>query len=308
MQHHVVLVADPGIDGAFAIALALHDPGLNVLGLAATAGNVSAEQATRNAHVVIEQLDPPRWPRIGEALPVEYDVDGRQLHGPSGLGNAVFPCAALHRLHASDKLLLDLVRQQPHEVTIICLGPLTAVARAFDRDPELPSLVKRVVCVGGAWHEPGNATPVAEFHFYCDPVSARQVLRSGAPLTLIPLDVTRKLLFAPSDLLELPAPESRTCTFLRQVVPFGIGATSNLYGIEGFHLKDVLGVVAVSLPGAVTTKPMVVDVEVRGELTRGMSVVDARTQAQGTPNVDLALGVDVAAVRSYIPRILEKAG
>ncbi len=303
MAHKVVVLNDPGIDGAFALTLALFDPDIDVLGLAATAGNVGAEQATRNAQTVVEQLDPPRLPRFGTALPVEYDTDGTRLHGPGGLGGAKFPCAQLHHKLSSDKLISDLLRQYPKEVTVVALGPLTVLARAFDRDPELPLLVQRLVCLGGAWHEPGNASAVAEFHFYCDPLAARQVLRCGAPTVLVPLDVTRKLVFSPSDLLQLPNPESRACRFLREIVPFGIGATSNLYGVEGFHLKDVVGVAAVALPGALSTRPMAVDVETRGELTRGMSVVDARPFAP-KPNVDLAVGVDVQAVREYMTRTL----
>jgi inosine-uridine nucleoside N-ribohydrolase len=303
MAHKVVLLTDPGIDGAFAITLALFDPDIDVLGLAASAGNVKAEQATRNAQTVVEQLDPPRLPRFGTALPIDYDADGTRLHGPSGLGSAKFPCAQLHHKLASDKLISDLVRQHPKEVTVVALSPLTVLARAFDRDPELPQLMQRLICLGGAWHEPGNASPVAEFHFYCDPPAARQVLRCGAPMMLVPLDVTRKLVFSPSDLLQLPNPESRASRFLREIVPFGIGATANLYGVEGFHLKDVLGVAAVALSGAISTRPMAVDVETRGELTRGMSVVDARPTAP-KPNVDLAVGVDVQAVRDYMARIL----
>jgi inosine-uridine nucleoside N-ribohydrolase len=304
MMRKIILLADPGIDGAFAIALALHDSELEVLGLAATAGNVSAEQATQNTQILIEQFDPRRWPRLGAALPADYGIDGTQLHGPGGLGGTSFPCAELHHMHASDKLVIDLIRQHPGDVTIITLGPLTVLARAFDRDPELPALVQRLVCVGGAWREPGNASAVAEFHFYCDPAAARQVLRSGLPLTLIPLDVLRKLIFSPTDLLELPSPESKACRFLRQIVPYGIRMTSNLYGIEGFYLKDVLGVAAVSMPGVLTTRPMPVDVETRGELTRGMSVVDARPEHQAQANVDLATGVEVQAVRDYIRRVL----
>jgi inosine-uridine nucleoside N-ribohydrolase len=300
----VILVADPGIDGAFAIALALFDPELEVLCLGATAGNVPAEQATQNIQTIVEQLDPPRWPRLGAAPLVEYDVDGTRLHGPNGLGGIQFPCAQLHHAHASDKLLVDLVRLHPKEVSVICLGPLTVLARALDRDPELPALVHRFVCLGGALNEPGNAGPVSEFHFYCDPPAARQVLRSGAAVTLVPLDLMRKVLFSPTDLLELPAPDSRVSKFLRQIVPFAIGATSSLYGIEGFHLKDVLGVVAVSLRGVVGTRPMAVDVETRGELTRGMSVVDVRWTTTAKPNVELAMGVDVQAVRDYIKRTL----
>jgi inosine-uridine nucleoside N-ribohydrolase len=304
MPHPIVILADPGIDGAFAAALALHDPSLEVLGLAATAGNVDAEQATHNVHVIVEQIDPRRWPRVGAAGPAEFETDGTALHGKGGLGGVDFPVAKLHHPHPSDKLIVDLVRQYPKDVTVVVLGPLTMLARALERDPDLTHLLHRLVVLGGAWHEPGNASAVAEFHFFCDPLAARTVLHSGAPITLIPLDVSRKVLFSPTDLLELPAPESPTCRFLRQIVPFGIRATSNLYGIEGFHLKDVLGIVGVSMPRALTTKPMVVDVETRGELTRGMSVVDARPHARGKPNVEMVVGVDVAAVRDYIGRIL----
>lgn len=219
MKHKVVLLTDPGIDGAFAATLALFDPEIEVLGLAATAGNVPHDVATRNVHILVEHLDPPRWPRLGVALPDEYDVDGTALHGPGGLGGVEFPCARLHHTHTSDKLLIDLVRQNPREVTIVTLGPLTALARALQRESDLPELIQRIVCVGGAWREPGNASAVSEFHFYCDPAAARFVLRSRAPITLLPLDVTRKILLSPTDLLELPAPESSACRFLRQIVP-----------------------------------------------------------------------------------------
>jgi inosine-uridine nucleoside N-ribohydrolase len=305
MMRKVILITDPGIDGAFATALALYDPEIDVLGLAATAGNVSAEQATQNVQILVEQFDPARWPRIGAALPADYEVNGSRLHGPSGLGDVSFPCAQLHHQHSSDKLVIDLVRQNPKDVTLVCLGPLTVVARAFDRDPELPALVQRLVCVGGAWREPGNASAVAEFHFYCDPPSARKVLRSGVPLTVIPLDVTRKVIFSPRDLLQLPAPDSSTCRFLRQIVPHGIRMSSNLYGIEGFHLHDVLGIIAVTLPNVLTTKPMAADVETRGELTLGMLVVDARTEAKTAANLDLAVAVEVGPVRDYIEQILK---
>lgn len=307
MAHKTILIADPGIDGAFAIALALQDPSLEVIGISATAGNVNHEQATRNLHIVLGQLDPSRWPRIGAALSVDYDTDGTRLHGPGGLGGVEFPCAVPHHVHPGDKLISDLIHQHPKDVTIVTMGPLTVLARTLDRDGELPALVHRIICLGGAWHEPGNASAVAEFHFYCDPPAARQVLHCGAPITLIPLDVTRKVLFSPTDLLELPAPDSQTCRFLRQIVPFGIRATSNLYGIEGFHLKDVLGIAALAVPGAISTRAMPVDVEVRGELTRGMSVIDARAQPRGAANVELANGVDVGAVRGYIDRILRRS-
>jgi inosine-uridine nucleoside N-ribohydrolase len=307
MPQRVVIIADPGIDTAFAVALALNDPSLDVLGLLATPGNVPADQATQNVHTLIEQLDPARWPRLGAAPPVVYDMDGTDLHGPGGLGGVTFPGVKKHTTVASDKQLVELVREFPRQVTIVILGPLTVLAQALDRDPELPALVERIVCLGGSWHEPGNASAVAEFHFACDPAGARRVLKCGAPIMLIPLDLTRKILLSPSDLLDLPNADSRTCLFLRQIVPFGIRATANRYGVEGFHLKDVLGVFALAQPSAMTTRQMFVDVETRGEITRGMSVVDVRANSTEKPNVHLGVGVDVSAVREYIDDTLGRA-
>ena len=304
MAHKVIVVTDPGIDGAFAVALALLDPDLDVIGLAASAGNVPAEQATRNVQILVEQLDPPRWPRLGAALPVEYDVDAQRLHGPGGLGGVEFPCAQLHHAHPADKLISDLVRQYPKEVSVLLLGPATVFARALDRDPDLATLVERVVVVGGTWHEPGDASAAAEFHFYCDPVAARQVLRCGAPLTLLPLDVTRKALFSPADLLQLGGLETRAGRFLGQIVPHGIAPTAGLYGVEGMYLLDVLGPLALTHRGAVSTRAVAADVETRGELTRGMSVIDVRWSTSARPNVEMAVGVDLQAVRQYVQRTL----
>ena len=106
MPRKVVLIADPGIDTAFAVALALNDPALDVVGLLPTAGNVSAEQATANVHTLIDVLDPPRWPKLAAALPARYDMDGQSLHGPGGLGGVSFPTATRHTL--------------PCRVTVIC--------------------------------------------------------------------------------------------------------------------------------------------------------------------------------------------
>lgn len=304
MARKVIVVTDPGIDGAFAVALALFDPELEVIGLAATAGNVPAEHATRNVQILVEQLDPPRWPRLGGALPVEYDTDAQRLHGPGGLGGVDFPCAQLHHTHPADKLISDLVRQFPKEVAILVLGPATVLARALDRDPDLATLVERVVVVGGTWHEPGDISAAAEFHFFCDPPAARQVLRCGAPLTLLPLDVTRKALFSPAELLELPGRDTRAGRFLGQIAPHGIAPTASLYGVEGMYLADVLGPLALSRRGVVSTRTVAADVETRGELTRGMSVIDVRWSTTAKPNVDLAVGVDPQAIRQYVQQTL----
>ena len=307
MPRKVILIADPGIDTAFAVALAMNDPNLEVVGLLPTAGNVSADQATANVHTLVDVLDPPKWPRLAAALPVRYERDGLALHGPGGLGGVTFPTATRHTLHPADKVLVELAREHPRQVTVVCLGPLTTLATALDRDPGLPAVVEQTIIVGGCWRDPGNSGPVAEFHVHLDPDAAKRVMNAELNPLLIPLDVTRKLIFSPTDLLELPNPNSRTCQFLRQIVPFGIRASSNLYGIEGFHLEDVLGVVAAAVPTSVTVEAHHVDVETRGELTRGMTVVDARPSPAGPANARVATAVAVPEVRQYIDRILKAA-
>lgn len=306
MPRKVLFVADPGIDTAFALALALNDSNLEVVGVMPTAGNVSADQATANVHTLLAAIDPPKYPKIAAALPTLYAANGVALHGAGGLGGVPFPNVSRHSLHPADKVLCELAHANPREVTVVNLGPLTTLAAALDRDPELPAVLDQTVIIGGAWKEPGNAGPVAEFHIHLDPDAAKRVFASTLHPLLITLDVTRKLIFSPTDLLELPNPDSATCKFLRQIVPFGIRASSNLYGIEGFHLKDVLGTVAVAVAGSVSSEAHSVDVETRGELTRGMTVVDARPN-RGEPNARVATSVDVAGVRDYIRRTLERA-
>jgi inosine-uridine nucleoside N-ribohydrolase len=307
MPRKVLLIADPGIDTAFAVALALNDPNLDVIGILPTAGNVSAEQATANVHTLIDVVDPPKWPKLASALPARYDTDGQALHGPGGLGGVSFPSATRHTLHSADKVLCELAHEHPRQVTVINLGPLTTLATALDRDPTLPAVLDQTVIIGGCWREAGNAGPVAEFHIHLDPEAAKRTFAAELNPLLITLDTTRKLMFSPSDLLELPNPDSRTCQFLRQIVPFGIRASSNLYGIEGFHLKDVLGTVAVAVAGCVSSEPHFVDVETRGDLTRGMTVIDSRPSPAAGPNARVATGVAVPEVRAYIERTLKAA-
>jgi inosine-uridine nucleoside N-ribohydrolase len=304
MPRKLYLISDPGIDGAFAVALALLDPELDVIGLSATAGNVSAEEATRNIHILIEQIDPPRWPRLGGALPVDYAINARNLHGPGGLGGVDFPTARVHHSQASDKMLAEAIRENAKALTVAVLGPATLLARVLEREPELAALIERILLVGGTWHEPGDAGPVTEFHFACDPGAARTVLRCGAPVLLLPLDVTRKLVFAPNDLLLLKDRPVPACRFLYQILPHAIGATASLYGTEGVYLQDVLGVIAASRPELFTLRGVVADVEMRGDLSTGMSVIDTRWSTRAKPNLDLATDVDLRAARSHVAKLL----
>src|SRR5438874_8071300 len=115
MAQKIVVLADPGIDTAFAISLALNDPEIELVGLLASGGNVSPEQATQNVRIILEQLDPPRWPRVGSALPIAGEFNGVNLHGSGGLGGVTFPVAKRDEPPAADKVLVELIREWPHE-------------------------------------------------------------------------------------------------------------------------------------------------------------------------------------------------
>src|SRR5690606_37326210 len=155
---------------ALAISLALFEPELDVVGITPTAGCTSGENASRNAHAIVGLLDPPKWPRIGwnDGPPMTSTLlggtDRRILNGRTGIGNLEGPVAELHQRHESAKLLIDLVRTYPHELTLLTLGPLTNLELAQERYPELLSDLKALFILGGTVTHCGDATAAAEFN------------------------------------------------------------------------------------------------------------------------------------------------
>jgi len=303
MAKKVILDVDPGIDDAMALCAALFDPQLDVVAVTAVGGNCSPAQATRNVQVIVEQLDPPRWPRLGAAsLPDNgLPVDGRHLWGVDGLGGVDFEVAELHHMHPSEKVISDQIRAAGEgAVTIIALGPLTNVARAFQRDPELPSLVGEVVMMGGAVSSPGNITPAAEFNIYCDPSSARTVFRSHSTKTLIPLDVTNRVVLSYDLFNQLPDEGTRVGRFLQRILPPAFRGYRQQFGLEGIHVHDMVALSAVTRPELFTTEEMAGDVETNGDLTQGATVFDRRHVPAWRHNMDVAVDIRVDDVASTI--------
>jgi len=308
MARKVIIDCDPGIDDAVALCLALFEPRLEIIAITATAGNVLAEQASRNVQAVVEQLDPPRFPRLGAAndgyIPA---ADARLIHGADGLGNAEFRVSQLHHPHPSEKLICDAVRSAPDEVTIIALGPLTNIAGAFQRDPELVSMVDRIIMMGGSVSCKGNVTPAAEFNMYCDPISARAVFRSRTTKTLIPLDVTSQVISTLDLIDHFPRESTRAGAFLRRIVPFIFRSYRKL-GSEGVHLHDAVALIAALHPELFETTGMAGDVETSGELTVGATIFDRRLSPSSRPNMNVATSVDVQGVTDCLIRGLDQAG
>jgi purine nucleosidase len=310
MAKKVILDVDPGIDDAMALCMGLFNPLLEVVAVTAVAGNVSPLLATRNVQAIIEQLDPSRLPRIGSASSPDegLPVDSRHLYGVDGLGDTGLDVAELRTQHPSEKIICDEVRAAPEEVTIVALGPLTNIARAFHRDPELPSLVGRIVMVGGTVSGPGNITPAAEFNIYCDPQSARAVFRSHTTKTLIPLDATNRVVLTFDFLKQLPDEATRVGRLLRRIIPPAFRAYRQESGIEGIHVHDSVALLAVTNPELFTTQEMAGDVETRGDLTFGATVFDRRRIPAWRYNMEVAVDLDPAMITQQIIRSLEQAG
>ncbi|MEZ6140106.1 MAG: nucleoside hydrolase [Zavarzinella sp.] len=277
------VISDLGIDGAFALALLLNDPAFDVIGISASAGNPSYKQATQNLSVVLHAFDLGRMPRLGAAPEIEYGIDGSDLHGSDGLAELHFPEVNLHQQINGDKLLMELAKMHPNEITTVILGPCTVMARALERFPELPNYLAGTVIVGGAVQAPGETNAVADFHFTCDPEAARTVVQSFDNPFLIPLDVTRKFCMAPSRLDFLRTAPSPVSNFLNQLLPFGIRRACNVLGIEGLPLGDVAAYLFLAAPELFSWEKVDLDVEIKGELTRGMTVIDRRSPPAGVP-------------------------
>jgi len=301
MARKVILDVDPGTDDAVALCVALADPRLDVIAVTATGGNVGAAQATRNVQTIIERLDPPRWPRVGTALTTGGLLANRcDIFGSDGLGDVGFRVSELQHRHPSDKLICDEIHAAPEEVTILALGPLTNIAAAFQRDPDLAMMVGHLIIMGGTVSASGNVTPAAEFNIYCAPQAARTVFRTPITKTLIPLDVTRHVVMTYEHLSQLSGTTTKTGGLLEKILPPTFHNHRQHLALEGMYLDDAVAVVAATDPHLFRTKPLYGDVETTGELTLGSTVFDRRSLSDQPPNMDVAVDIDVAQVTERI--------
>lgn len=310
MPEKLIIDADPGIGDALAIALALFDPGIDLIGLTATAGCVTARTATRNVQAIVETLDPAKWPRLGGLMsdvPVKappLDPAGdivMKINGPSGLGDLDVQVADLHNIRDPARVLVELVKMEPNEVTLLTLGPLTNVERACDRNPDFLGSLKRLICLGGALDGGGDVTASAELNIYCDPEAARNVLRLPATKSLIPLEISRQAVLTITQIQKVVADESnRRANFLKSMLTYAFRAYHEHLGREGFPLREVVALTAVTHPEFFESRRMAIDVEISGELTRGMLVADRRmTTPVHRLNTEVPVRVSEAGVLEY---------
>lgn len=269
----VLIDTDPGTDDAMAILLALESPELDVKAFTVVPGNVTAEQALDNALRLVSlagRCDIPiaagaRRPLAQKLITAEF------VHGKNGLGDIELPasdCQTDPRF--APDLIIEMVHAMPGELTLVPVGPLTNIALALLKDPSIVALVQEVVIMGGSVTE-GNVTAVAEANIYNDPEAAQIVFHAGWKVTMVGLDVTHKTNFGARHLERLSATHGRLNDYATETMKFLVDLSAK-FGSDGTPMHDPLAIGVAIDPSFVRTQHMRLDVETKGEFTRGQTV------------------------------------
>ena len=292
----VVIDTDPGQDDAVAILLALASPEIEVLAITAVAGNVPLALTTRNALAVCELAGRADVPvHAGADAPLRRPlVTAEHVHGRTGLDGADLPEPATPPRdgHAADAIVETLRREPSGSVTLCALGPLTNLALAFRRAPDIVPRVAEIVLMGGAYFEVGNITPAAEFNVFVDPDAAAAVFACGRPITVLPLDATHKVLTTPERLDRLHAIGNRAGEVVAAWCGFFERFDREKYGAEGAPLHDPCVIARLLAPELFSGRHVNVEIETASELTRGMTVADWWGVTDRAPNATFLGGAD----------------
>jgi purine nucleosidase len=305
----IIIDTDPGQDDAAAIMLALASPEIEVLAITAVAGNVPLKLTSLNAGIVTEICGRSEVPVFaGADAPLKRKlVTAEHVHGKTGLdGVEIFePARPLEKAHAVDFIIETLLSEPEKTITLCALGPLTNIAMAFERAPEIIARVEQIVLMGGGYFEGGNITPSAEFNIYVDPEAAQIVFASGVPLTMLPLDVTHKVLTTRSRVARLRANGNRASTEMASMLEFFERFDEEKYGTDGGPLHDPTVIAWLIDPDMFTGRLCNVEIETGSELTLGATVVDW-WKVTGRPENALVIG-DVDSDR-FFDLLIERLG
>jgi inosine-uridine nucleoside N-ribohydrolase len=271
----VIIDTDPGTDDAMAIILALNSPEFKVEALTVVPGNVEAKQGLENALKIVSLAG--RCDVVvaaGAQHPLNQKLITAQFwHGKNGLANVELPaskCKADPRF--GPDLIIEMVHKYPHEITLIPVGPLTNIALAVSKDPSIAALVKDIVIMGGSISG-GNVNGAAEANIYNDSEAAQIVFNAGWMVTMVGSDVGERTLITRKYLAELQSSHGPQSDFIAKLADFYL-TRSEKSGYSGAAMYDPLAVGIALDPTLGTLKEMHVDVETKGEFTRGETVAN----------------------------------
>lgn len=285
----IIIDTDPGQDDAVAILLALASPEeIDLLGITCVAGNVPLGLTAKNARIVCELAGKPDvLVFAGCDRPLGRDlVTAEHVHGKTGLDGPDLPDPhmPLQDQHAVDFIIDTLRYEAPGSVTLCPIGPLTNIATALNKAPDIIDKVREIVLMGGAYFQVGNITPAAEFNIYVDPQAADIVFRSGIPITVMPLDVTHKALVTKRRNDAFRALGTHVGIAVAQMTDFFERFDKHKYGSEGAPLHDPCVTAYLIRPDLFSGRHVNVEVETTSELTMGMTVADWWGVTDRAPN------------------------
>jgi purine nucleosidase len=297
MRRRIIIDTDPGLDDAVAILLALAaQEELEVLGIVAVAGNLPLEQTERNARRVCElagRIDVPIY--AGCARPVLRSLaTAEHIHDATAHDGLLLPepTMALRRQHGVDFLVETLRDAEPGTITLCALGPLTNIAMALVKAPQIAQRIGELVIMGGACFELGNVTPAAEFNIHVDPHAAAIVLGSGVPIAMIPLDVTHQVLTTAPRLHAVRALGNRCGAKVAALLTTFEKRRRRKFGSRARALHDPCVIAYLLRPALFGGREVNVAIETQSPLTMGMTVVDWWAVTGRTPNAQLMNTVD----------------
>ena len=293
----IIIDTDPGQDDAVAILLALASPeDIDVLGLTCVAGNVPLDLTSKNARIVCELAGRPDvkvYAGCDRPLGREL-VTAEHVHGKTGLDGPDLPdpTMPLQDGHAVD-FIIDTLRDAPAGTITLCpLGPLTNIATALQKAPDIAQKVQKIVLMGGGYFEGGNITPTAEFNIYVDPQAADIVFKSGIPIVVMPLDVTHKALVTKPRNDAFRALGTPAGIAVAQMTDFFERFDKEKYGSAGAPLHDPCVTAYLINPDLFTGRHINVEIETQSELTMGMTVADWWRVTDRAPNATFMGDID----------------
>lgn len=306
-RRKIILDCDPGHDDAVAIMLAAREPSLELLGVTVVAGNQTLENTQRNARNVLQWIGADVPVYAGCSGPMVRDkVIAGDIHGSTGLDGPVFPPLRkeLEPEHAVQFLIRTLLASQG-DITVVTTGPMTNLAMALRLEPRISEKIARIVLMGGSITN-GNVSPAAEFNILADAEAACVCFRSGRPITMVGLDVTRRVLCYPEIVERMSRIGNPASELFVALMEHFCKTQKAIFGWEGGPLHDPVTIASLIDPQLLTLKPMNVQIDIRSTQSYGRTNCDAFGYLRLPPTADVAVDIDVPRFWDIVERGLRR--